>query len=86
MFALSEAGIQVVRLLPTPRFGCASRGVNHIGPLRGPAPYPGLTVWHLFEVLTWTTVCDLTEIFTWTTVCDLTEVSLGLAPIMYIDM
>lgn len=35
MFALFEAGIQVIRLHPTPRFGYASRGANHVAPLRG---------------------------------------------------
>ena len=35
MFALSEAGFQVMRLRPTPRFGYASRGANHVAPLRG---------------------------------------------------
>jgi hypothetical protein len=44
MFALFEAGIQVARLQATPRFGCASRGANHIGPLRGPAPYLELSM------------------------------------------
>ena len=35
MFALFEAGFQVVRTIPTPRFGFASRGANHVAPLRG---------------------------------------------------
>ena len=34
-FALFEAGIQVICTIPTPRFGCASRGANHVCPLRG---------------------------------------------------
>ena len=35
MFALSEAGIQIIRSYLTPRFGCASRGANRVAPLRG---------------------------------------------------
>jgi hypothetical protein len=35
MFALFEAGIQVNRSYPTPRFGYASRGANRVAPLRG---------------------------------------------------
>ena len=35
MFALFEAGLQVVRLHLTPRFGFASRGANRVAPLRG---------------------------------------------------
>jgi hypothetical protein len=35
MFALFEAGCQVVRTRHTPRFGFASRGANHVAPLRG---------------------------------------------------
>jgi len=35
MFALFEAGIQVICTILAPRFGCASRGANHVAPLRG---------------------------------------------------
>ena len=35
MFALFEAGNQVVFTMSTPRFGFASRGANHVSPLRG---------------------------------------------------
>ena len=35
MFALFEAGLQVVRTRLTPRFGYASRGANRVAPLRG---------------------------------------------------
>jgi hypothetical protein len=35
MFALFEAGSQVICTIPTPRFGYASRGANHVAPLRG---------------------------------------------------
>ena len=35
MFALFEAGFQVIRPFTTPRFGCASRGANIVQPLRG---------------------------------------------------
>ena len=35
MFALFEAGNQVVFTMSTPRFGSASRGANHVSPLRG---------------------------------------------------
>ncbi len=44
MFALFEAGIQFNRSYPTPRFGYASRGANHVAPLRGaggPSPTCG---------------------------------------------
>ena len=37
MFALFEAGSQVVGACPTPRFGYASRGANRVAPLRGAA-------------------------------------------------
>ena len=37
MFALFEAGSQVVGACPSPRFGYASRGANRVAPLRGAA-------------------------------------------------
>jgi len=39
MFALFEAGSQVVGACPTPRFGYASRGANRVAPLRGAERY-----------------------------------------------
>ena len=41
MFALFEAGIQVNCNISTPRFGCASRGANHVAPLRGAGGHQG---------------------------------------------
>ena len=35
MFALFEAGSQVIFIVSPPRFGFASRGANHVSPLRG---------------------------------------------------
>ena len=54
MFALFEAGNQVVFTMSTPRFGSASRGANHVSPLRGGCAV-GLTMFaliarHLVEV------------------------------------
>jgi hypothetical protein len=34
-FALFEAEFQVICTILTPRFSCASRGANHVAPLRG---------------------------------------------------
>ena len=53
MFALFEAGDQVIRLYPKPQVTSlrSSPGANHVGPLRGPLRHLGLTVWHLSEVL-----------------------------------